>query len=144
MARYYNSSYNCFTHRVLAVDKHKYQYAANHLFSYFYLFKFLDISNYKNAFLNSPTKWVKNQKNLRKKTVSYWLNKSFLNCSFEKCISALKQAANSLKLPEARTNARNTCFKALKIARSINNAINFALISDFHIACPNLASLQIS
>lgn len=86
----------------------------------------------------------KEPKKPTKKTVSYWLNKSFRNCSFEKCISALKQAPNSLKLPEARTNARDTCFKALKIARSINNAINFALISDFHIACPNFASLQIS
>ena len=46
--------------------------------------------------------------------MSVWQNKTFRFCSFRKCISNLRQALVSIKLPETRINGRNSCFKVLK------------------------------
>ena len=77
--------------------------------------------------------------------MSYWLRKTFPNCRV-KCISALNETSESIKLPETRTNAHNNCFKDLQVALNIdkvNKAINYAFIPNFQILCPNLQILHL-
>ena len=48
---------------------------------------------------------------------SYWMSKTFSNCSFRNCISALKLASKSIIKPlEIWINACNICFNVFKKA----------------------------